>query len=349
MGLPPTRGAMARATVDPHGNRFYNEDCVEGARRHLADRSVDLIVTDPPYGIEGDRLHRHYNRKESFVVEGYVDVPQKDYADFSRRWIAEAARVLRPGGAIYVVSGYTNLPAILGALRGAGLEEINHIVWKYSFGVFTRNKFVSSHYHILYYAKPGGERTFHTESRFGLAEKGSEGGSLNYDDREDVWVIGREYKPGRVKNKNELPTELLVKMIQYSSSEGDLVADLFLGGFSTAKAAIGLNRRFVGFEVSQPIFERKIREMRHLIPGNLLPQLRIPRVEPRARQGERWTAAEAVALLERFRELRETRSKREAIAVLSKELGRGRWALEKRLVALGDSARSPRAPLPRFR
>ena len=58
--------------VETDGNRFFNGDCVEGARRHLPDGSVDLIVTDPPYGIGGDRLHKHYNRSEEFVVDGYV-------------------------------------------------------------------------------------------------------------------------------------------------------------------------------------------------------------------------------------------------------------------------------------
>jgi site-specific DNA-methyltransferase (adenine-specific) len=88
---------------------FYNTDCVRGALDHLADASVDLIVTDPPYGIDGDRLHRHYNRDERFVIDGYVEVDRRAYNAFSRAWIAQASRVLRPGGLLYVISGYTNL------------------------------------------------------------------------------------------------------------------------------------------------------------------------------------------------------------------------------------------------
>ena len=134
---------------------FYNQDCVQGAKEHLEDNSVDLIITDPPFAIEGDKLHKHYNRKESFVIDGYVEIPKDEYADFSKLWITEAERVLRPGGALAVVSGYSNLIDILNALKGTTLEEINHIIWKYNFGVSTRSKFVSSHYHILYYSKPG--------------------------------------------------------------------------------------------------------------------------------------------------------------------------------------------------
>ncbi len=117
-------------------------------------------------------------------------------------------------------------------------------------------------------------------------EKIGDGRSCNNADREDVWVINREYKPGQVKNKNELPFKLLAKMIQYNSNEGDLVADFFLGGFSTAKVAIGLNRRAVGFEISRQIYDTEIRELERISPGYLIPMLRTPTIrgdeEPRS-------------------------------------------------------------------
>ena len=54
---------MAAPTIERIGEHlFVNADCVRGAAAHLADGSVDLMVTDPPYGIEGDRLDRHYNQ-----------------------------------------------------------------------------------------------------------------------------------------------------------------------------------------------------------------------------------------------------------------------------------------------
>lgn len=251
-------------------------DCVKGAREHLKDDSVDLIVCDPPYGIDGDRLHKHYNRNEDFVIEGYVEVPQDQYFDFSLAWIGEADRVLKPGGSIYVVSGYTNLPHLLNALSRTSLTEVNHIIWKYNFGVYTKRKFVSSHYHILFYVKPGAPHTFNTYSRYGIDERSTKNRSLNYQDREDVWVINRKYKPGQVKNKNELPGELLTKIIQYSSNENDLVCDFFLGGFSTVKVAKGLNRRIAGFEINSNAFQSLAREVEEIQPGHLLSNVRTP-------------------------------------------------------------------------
>ena len=54
---------------------FYNEDCIEGSKKHIRDNSVDLIICDLPYGIDRSNLDKHYNRNEEFVVDGYVDVP----------------------------------------------------------------------------------------------------------------------------------------------------------------------------------------------------------------------------------------------------------------------------------
>lgn len=317
--------------------QFYNGDCISGARASVPENSVDLIITDPPYGIHGDQLHHHYNRREDLVVEGYVEVPAAEYGAFSLAWIREAERILRPGGSLYIVSGYTNLYHILDALRQTSLQEINHIIWRYNFGVFTRRKYVSSHYHILFYEKPGGIRTFNAEARYGFVEKGTRGESLNYQDREDVWLINRHYKPGQVKNKNELPAPLLIKMIQYSSNEGDLVCDLFLGGFSTAKAAIGLNRKMIGFEVSTEIFGVKMEELASIRPGSLLPSLRTPLIERIINQGRTWTLEERHSLITAYIQMLSLgMKKKEVIDLLMSRFGRGRWAIQKKLKGCVD-------------
>ncbi|MCA9434630.1 MAG: site-specific DNA-methyltransferase [Candidatus Omnitrophica bacterium] len=309
---------------------FFNEDCIEGCKRHIPDGSVDLIITDPPYGISGDTLHKHYNRKEEFVIDGYIEVPQEDYAEFTRNWVRQAERILRPGGSIYVVSGYTHLIHVLNSLAETSLREVNHLIWKYNFGVFTQKKFVSSHYHILYYTKPGGTVTFNTYSRYGNAEKTEDNRSLNYQDREDVWFINKEYKPGQAKNKNELPKELLIKMIQYSSNEEDLVFDLFLGSFSTAKVAIALNRQSGGFELSKSAFRHQLNEIKKVNPGSLLKELRVPNHAAIERQGKLWTEDERGHVWNRYQDLRSAgATKKGAIEIICEEFGRGRFAVAK--------------------
>lgn len=317
---------------------LVNADCVKGALRHLADESVDLIITDPPYGIEGDRLHRHYNRDERFVIDGYVEIEARRYNAFSHAWIAQAQRVLRPGGQLYIVSGYTNLYDVLDALRATSLVEINHLIWKYNFGVYTSTKFVSSHYHVLYYAKPGGARTFNLQARFPLDASAENGGSANYRDREDVWVINREYKPGQKKNKNELPSALLEKMIAYSSNEGDLVCDFFMGGGSTGIVAIGMNRRFTGFEISKKAFETSRERIDAVQPGALLQPA--PRPHIVHNRGKTWSAAESQRLGKRYRDLHaKGMTKAAIVAALSREFKRGAWAIRKRLALLESPAR----------
>lgn len=314
---------------------FYNQDCIQGAREHLRDNSIDLILTDPPFAINGDKLHKHYNRKEAFVLDGYVEIPQEEYADFSKAWITEAERVLRPGGALIIVSGYSNLLDILNALRGTSLKEFNHIIWKYNFGVNTKSKFVSSHYHILYYCKPGGERTFNNFARFGSRERNGDNRSLLYQDLEDVWVINREYKPGEIKNKNELPTALLIKLIQYLSKPEDVVCDFFLGGFSTAKIAKGLGRSAVGYEINKNSFDYHYEEVEQISINELASKVKVGKDDTPAKAGEPWTEGEINQLDKRYIELRRNgHTKKKTIEILSGEFQRGNWSIIKRLDAL---------------
>lgn len=307
---------------------FFNQDCISGCAEHIPDNSVDLILTDPPYGIAGDTLHKHYHRNERHVIGGYVEVPQREYARFSVDWIRQAERILRPGGSLYIVSGYTNLVHILNALGQTRLKEVNHLVWKYNFGVYTKKKYISSHYHILYYVKKGGPPTFNTYCRFGQKEKNAANGSLNYLDREDVWSINREYKPGKKKNKNELPSALLTKIIQYSSHEGDIVCDLFLGSFSTANIAVGLNRRAVGFEINRRSFAHHANTVRAISPGSHGRRLRTPDTATYANQGAPWSDDEKSSLADRYDALRTSgMTQKAAIMQLTEEFGRGYFAL----------------------
>lgn len=220
-------------------------------QEHVYDNTVDLIFTDPPYGIVGDQLDQHYNRDDSKVIPGYVDVPRSRYASWSQEWILECERVLRPGGSIYIVSGYTNLHHILNALHATGLEEINHIIAKYSFGVYTKRKWVSSHYHVLFWAKPEratSRRTFNTHCRF-------QDTTESYNDRLSVQMLPREYKKGEIRNNNQLAESFISKFIEYSSEPGDLVLDPFGGSFSTARSSLSLGRRFIGFELNPQAYE----------------------------------------------------------------------------------------------
>jgi site-specific DNA-methyltransferase (adenine-specific) len=320
--------------------QIYARECVAGAKKYIKDGSVDLFITDPPFGIEGDRLYRHYHRSEKYVLDGYVEIARKDYARFSLDWIQQVERILRPGGSMYILSGYTNLGDILDALRATRLKPVNHLIWKYNFGVYTTRKYVSSHYHILYYVKPGGKVTFNTYARFGPRERDKQGHSLNYADREDVWLINREYKPGVIKNRNELPVELLIKLIQYSSRQGDLIADFFLGGFSTARVALGLKRRSIGFEINPQSVNHHLKELHLLQPGYLLPQIRENK-ETSGPVRKQWTAEESARLYSRYYELfQQLKIKKTVLAHLQDEFNRGYFSILNQIEKLKEKQSS---------
>ncbi|MDD3124924.1 MAG: site-specific DNA-methyltransferase [Candidatus Kapabacteria bacterium] len=307
---------------------FYNENCISGARNYIKDNSIDLIISDPPYGIDGDLLDKHYNRDESNVIDGYVEVAAAEYPQFSKDWIKEAERVLRPGGSIYIISGYTNLRHVLNALAETKLQEVNHIIWRYNFGVYTRKKYISSHYHILYFVKPGGEITFNRNSFYSDDEKTSAGLSANAADREDVWNINREYKPGEIKNKNQLPEKLLRKMILYSSNPENLVCDFFLGSFSTAKVAIGLGRNACGFELNKAAFEYQSEQVAKITKGELLSTLRNVPENKNINTGKKLTDAERETIISMYNKyIQNGYTKKAGIEKISEALGRGRFSI----------------------
>ena len=195
--------------------------------------SIDLIVTDPPFAIDFEAKRSNYNRTQGKVIEGYNEIPREIYYDFTVSWMKEAYRVLKRSGSMYVFSGWTNLKDILNAIDDVGFITINHIIWKYQFGVFTKRRFVTSHYHILFVVKD--ERSY----KFNKVE--------HYP--EDVWVINREYWTGKVKTPTKLPLELVKKILLFSSDEGDIVLDPFVGSGTVAVAAKMLGRHFLGFEI----------------------------------------------------------------------------------------------------
>ena len=230
-------------------------DCVAGAREHIADNTIDLIICDPPFGIQESTFKNQYNRDHKNILSGYEEAPV-DYYKFSLEWISEAKRVMKEDGSLYIISGWSNLNDILSAIKHLDMKLINHIIWKYQFGVNCTKKFISSHYHILYIGKnKKSTPAFYTNCRFAQEDKTSNGGCARYADMEDVWIISKEYKRGAIKNCNKLPEALIQKIMEYSSKENDLVCDFFLGIFTTATVAKKLNRRCTGFELNKIAYD----------------------------------------------------------------------------------------------
>jgi len=77
----------------------------------------------------------------------------------------------------------------------------------------------------------------------------------SYQDRLSVQDLPRDYKPGQIKNKNQLSESFITKFIMYSSNRGDTVLDPFAGSFSTGRSSLRYGRKFIGFELNSYAFE----------------------------------------------------------------------------------------------
>jgi len=211
-------------------------DCIEGMKL-LPTKSIDQIIADPPFGIKFTGKEQMYNRVDRNVVDGYVEVPQEEYDQFTYAWISELPRIMKDTSTAYIFSGWTNLELVLAAARRAKLKLINHIIWKYQFGVFTQKKFVTSHYHLLLLAKNENNYFFNKV--------------IHYP--QDVWNIKREYHHKQEKNGTKLPSELVQKCLDFGSKPGDLILDPFMGNGTTAEVAKANFRHFIGFEINSKL------------------------------------------------------------------------------------------------
>jgi site-specific DNA-methyltransferase (adenine-specific) len=171
-------------------DEIYHGDSLALMAR-LPEACVDLVITDPPFAISFKANKLSYKRKLTNVIDGYQEIKPEDYLGFTRKWMAQVHRVLRPSGSMYVFSGWNSLKDMLIAIDETGFTVVNHIIWKYQFGVCTKYRFVTSHYHCLYVCKNVKLRKFHPYPRFPPDKRGRHGHKLHYKDKEDVWEIKR--------------------------------------------------------------------------------------------------------------------------------------------------------------
>lgn len=242
-------------------------DCIDGMKR-LPAGQIDLVIADPPFGIAFDGRSSAYNRDGELVVEGYEEVIG-EYDNFARAWIAELPRLIKDDGSIYIFSGWTNLESVLKGAREAGLTTINHLIWNYPFGVYTKKRFVTSHYHILLLAKSPKDFFFNKHKHY----------------PQDVWSIKREYRAGQAKNGTKLPVEVVQKCIDFSSRPGDIILDPFMGNGTTAAAAKANWRHYIGFELNEQLREVIDEEVQSYEPGEMYSQYseRLPSIEELAK------------------------------------------------------------------
>ena len=92
-----------------------NGDCIK-EMQSLDDDSIDLVVADPPYWkVVGEKWDYQWKT-------------EKDYIEWSLKWIKEVARVLRTGGTFYCFGYFRTLVLLVPYLEGFGLELRQQII-----------------------------------------------------------------------------------------------------------------------------------------------------------------------------------------------------------------------------
>ncbi len=226
-------------------NQIINGDSIALLHQWPAGQ-VDLVFADPPFNI-------------GYVYDNYTDdMPNPEYRQWSRDWMAACVRTLKPTGSFYIAIGAEFVADLRVIGRELGLHLRNWIIWHYSFGQSCKAMFARSHTHILYFTRDAKVFTFNDQVlRFPSARhteyqdlRASPAGRLPNDVWDEFPRVCGTFKERAGFHGCQMPEGLLMRIIMASSLPGELVLDPFNGSGTTAAAAKRLGRRFIGIDLS---------------------------------------------------------------------------------------------------
>jgi modification methylase len=258
---------MSRKDAEPEAagdrpalDRVIEGECVE-AMRALPAGSVDLVFADPPYNLQlRGELHRPDNSRVDAVDDDWDRFGSlEDYDRFTRAWLAEARRLLRPDGAIWVIGSYHNIFRLGTALQDQGFWILNDVIWRKSNPMpnFRGKRLTNAHETLIWAARTQDARpTFNYDALKAL----NEGLQMRSD-----WLIpicsGAERLrdgAGTKTHPTQKPEALLHRVLLGSTRPGDTVLDPFFGTGTTGAVARRLGRRWLGIE-RDPAYVRAAR------------------------------------------------------------------------------------------
>jgi site-specific DNA-methyltransferase (adenine-specific) len=221
---------------------IQNQDCIEGMLS-LPDNSIDMILTDPPYGInfKSNWTKNHdafpsINGRDISTVRNDTPV---EWSDKLPQWLYQMARVLKPEGCCVCFCGGGGSKPVSVLFTVEFIRHFNLIqtvIWdKKTLGLGWRYR---SCYETIVIGSKSTDYKWHTDST----------------------MIGNIFRhtciiPKKGQHPTQKPTNILRKFIMLHSQQGDTILDPFMGSGSTAIACIKENRKFIGFEIEPKNFE----------------------------------------------------------------------------------------------
>ena len=247
--------------LDNTVNEVMCVDAIEGFRK-LADNSIDLIIADPPYNLsKGNKINFTRKGLKGFggdwvkVIESWDNLPLVDYFDFTLHWVAEAKRVLKPTGSIWVFGTYHNIGIINFAFQLLKIEIINEVIWykRNAFPNLAGKRLTASHETLLWGHSGEKERSYYFDYKKskGFAESSDllkgEGKQMR-----TVWDIPNNKEKRELaygKHPTQKPLSICKRILALSSKSDDIVLAPFAGAGTECVAAYELGRKYIGFEI----------------------------------------------------------------------------------------------------
>lgn len=254
-----TGGVRKALADDARGVWLYQGNCLEFldaiAARH-PDGLFDMIFADPPYFLSNGGITCHAGKMVK-VDKGEWDKsrgPELNH-EFNTEWLRRCQRVLKPNGTIWV-SGTQHVIFSVGyAMQQLGFKILNDIAWEKPNPPpnLSCRYFTHATETILWAAK--NEKSKHC---FNYQDMKQENGGKQM---KSVWRLTapktEEKRFG--KHPTQKPVALVARCILASTREGDLVLDPFLGGGTTAVAALENKRRAIGIELEDKNIQLAVR------------------------------------------------------------------------------------------
>lgn len=235
---------------------LYNEDCIRSMKR-LANGSIDLILTDPPYNLGNFMKGRDTNLKKMrdnfFGDAGWDDLSFEDWEKSMDNFFEESVRVLKKGGAMIVFMAIIKVESIIKIAERHGLYYKTTGIW-HKLNPMPRNMnlhFVNSTEAWIYFTYKKRTGTFNND------------GKVLHDFIETGVAASGERKFG--KHPTQKPVQLMEFFVKVLTNEGETVLDPFMGSGSVGVAAKKNNRNFIGVEINENYFQiatRRIQEVK---------------------------------------------------------------------------------------
>ena len=222
-----------RVTIDTRcGDALNLFDGVE-------DESVDLIIADPPYNL-GKDYGNNIDSKEKL-----------EYLEFTRAWLSQAVRTLKPNGTIYVFMGVRFISYLYMIMEDElNLNFNSWIVWHYTQGIGKTRGFSPRHDDVLQFTKSDKLFTFNVDSVKIPQKFYRERNNMRGANPGNVWKFSHVHysNPNRQVHPTQKPEGLIERMVLASSNNGELVLDPFSGSGTTQRVCQQLSRSCIGFE-----------------------------------------------------------------------------------------------------